>query len=262
MYESIYKALQKIRNKKDRAEAYDAICAYALYNTEPDLNSVSDAVAIAFELTRPVLDSARKKAENGKQGGSKTKANSKQKESKQEQPEREKEKEKENENEKEVEKENENEEEIEKENENENENEEEIEKESLLSLSAGGGDSARAREATESELASIGIKPGEFFGLTGDFVTCVRKTADALFEKYFPNNDPKPWDYRQVSRYCGASGRAELLDYAFEKAAIAGKLYDWRYIDGIMDMLLARGITTEMQARMWDEERPDLDILE
>ena len=240
MYESIYKALQKIRNKKDRAEAYDAICAYALYNTEPDLNSVSDAVAIAFELTRPVLDSARKKAESGKQGGSKTKANSKQKGSEQEQPEREKEEE----NEKEVEK----------------ENEVEIEKESLLSLSAGGGDPARAREATESELASIGIKPGEFFGLTGDFVTCVRKTTEALFAKYFPNNDPKPWDYRQVSRYCGASGRATLLDYAFEKAAIADKLYDWRYIDGIMDRLLSRGITSETQARMWDEERPDLEI--
>ena len=98
MYESIYKSLQRIKNKKDRADAYDAICAYALYNTEPDLNSASDAVAIAFELTRPVLDSARKKAENGKQGGSKQKAKGKQTVS-------EKEKEKENEKEVEVEKE-------------------------------------------------------------------------------------------------------------------------------------------------------------
>ena len=31
MYESIYKALQRIRKKPDRADAYDAICAYALY---------------------------------------------------------------------------------------------------------------------------------------------------------------------------------------------------------------------------------------
>ena len=129
-------------------------------------------------------------------------------------------------------------------------------------FSGGDGDFARAREATESELASIGIKPGEFFGLTGDFVSCVRNTTDALFAKYFPNNDPKPWDYRQVSRYCGASGREALLDYAFEKAAIVDKLYDWRYIDGIMDRLLSRGITTEAQARMWDEERPDLEMLE
>lgn len=91
MYESIFKSLQRIRNKKDRADAYDAICAYALYNEKPDLESVSDAVAIAFELTRPVLDSARKKSENGKQGGSKTKANGKQTASKAKQTETEKE---------------------------------------------------------------------------------------------------------------------------------------------------------------------------
>lgn len=104
MYESIYKSLQRIRNKKDRADAYDAICAYALYNQEPNLETASDAVAIAFELTRPVLDSARKKAESGKQGGSKQKAKCKQTT-----------REKENEGEKEVEGEKENEEEIEKE---------------------------------------------------------------------------------------------------------------------------------------------------
>ena len=98
MYESIYKSLQRIRNKKDRADAYDAICAYALYNTAPNLETASDSVAIAFELTKPVLDSARKKAENGKQGGSKPKANRKQKAS-----EKENEEEKENENENEIE---------------------------------------------------------------------------------------------------------------------------------------------------------------
>lgn len=235
MYESIYKSLQRIRNKKDRADAYDAICAYALYNQEPNLETASDAVAIAFELIRPVLDSARKKAESGKQGGSKPKAKGKQTP-----------REKENEEEKEVE------------GEKENENEEEIEKESLF-LSAG-GESARARAATESELLSIGIKPGEFHGLTADFVEEVRRTTDALFAKWEPPfYDPKPWDYRQVSRYCGSSGRAVLLDYAFEQSGIAGKLGDWRYIDGIMDRLFMRDITTEAQARMWDNDRPDLD---
>lgn len=102
MYESVYKALQKIRKKSDKADAYDMICAYALYNLEPNLDNASDSVAIAFELIRPVLDSARKKAANGKLGGSKPKANGKQSASK---------KEKENEYEKEVE--------IEKEKENE-----------------------------------------------------------------------------------------------------------------------------------------------
>lgn len=81
-YESFYKAISRIKKKADRADAYDIICSYALFQEEPDLDSASDAVAIAFELLRPVLDKAREKAENGKNGGSKPKANAKQSESK------------------------------------------------------------------------------------------------------------------------------------------------------------------------------------
>ena len=106
-YESFYKAISRIKKKADRADAYDIICAYALFQEEPNLDSVSDAVAIAFELLRPVLDKAREKAESGKSGGSKSKANGKQNGSKQEanckqeEDESEKEKEKEKEREKE-----------------------------------------------------------------------------------------------------------------------------------------------------------------
>ena len=235
MYESIYKSLQRIRNKKDRADAYDAICAYALYNQEPNLETASDAVAIAFELIRPVLDSARKKAESGKQGGSKPKAKGKQTP-----------REKENEEEKEVE------------GEKENENEEEIEKESLF-LSAG-GESARARAATDKELLSIGIGPGEYHGITLALVEETRHVTETLYKKYLPGRPLAPYDYKKVFRYCGSSGRAVLLDYAFERATLAGKSGDWRYVDGIMDTLFCRGITTEKQAREWDEQRPDLDI--
>lgn len=123
-------------------------------------------------------------------------------------------------------------------------------------ISDGAAESARARAATESELASIGIKPGEYYGLTADFVETVRQTTITLFDKY-KIGIPQLWDYRQVSRYCGSSGRAALLDYAFEQSGIAGKFGDWRYIDGIMDRLFMRGIETEAQARQWDDERPD-----
>lgn len=243
MYESIYKALQKIRNKKDRADAYDAICAYALYNKEPDLETTSDAVSIAFELTRPVLDSARKKAASGKKGGSKVEANGKQDVSKTEakckQPAREKEKEEEIEKEKEKEK--------------ENENEIEIEKESLF-LSAGGGDT-RARMASEEELSLIGLNPGEYPFVTSETVQSVMDAAAFLFRKYF-SREPTAMDCRMVFT-SSPPGCYELLDYAFESAAIAGKLNDWRYIRGIMDRLAARGIQTPQQAREWDEIRPD-----
>lgn len=81
-YESFFKAVSRIKKKQDRADAYDMICAYALYQEEPNLDTASDAVAIAFELLRPVLDKAKERAESGKKGGSKLEANDKQTESK------------------------------------------------------------------------------------------------------------------------------------------------------------------------------------
>lgn len=110
-YESFFNAISRIKKKQDRADAYDMICAYALYQTEPDLDSVPDAVAIAFDLLRPVLDKAKERAESGKKGGSKPEANAKQTASSPEAPAKlgetpsKKEGEKEKENENEVEKE-------------------------------------------------------------------------------------------------------------------------------------------------------------
>ena len=68
-YDSFYRALSRIRKKADRADAYDAIVAYALLGEEPDLDKLSDAAAIAFEVIRPNLDASRRKAASGKQGG-------------------------------------------------------------------------------------------------------------------------------------------------------------------------------------------------
>lgn len=82
-YSSFFSALSRIKKKTDRADAYDIICAYALDEIEPDLSAVSDSVAIAFELLRPVLDKAGEKAKNGEKGGSKQQANDKQTISKQ-----------------------------------------------------------------------------------------------------------------------------------------------------------------------------------
>ena len=64
-YISFHEALRRIRNKSDRCDAYDAICAYALYGTEPDTEKLRDAAAIAFALIRPTLDSAARKAKGG-----------------------------------------------------------------------------------------------------------------------------------------------------------------------------------------------------
>ena len=129
----------------------------------------------------------------------------------------------------------------------------------IQNSSGAGGESARARAATDEELLSIGIQPGEYLGLTEAYVQEVQQVTYDLFRKYHPQLCPQPWDYRQVSRYCGPANRAHLLDYAFEQAAVAGKLGDWRYIDGIMARLEARNIRTAGEARAFDAERPDLE---
>lgn len=101
-YDSFFRALARIRKKQDRADAYDAICAYALYGTEPDLNQLPDSAAIAFSLIKPNLDASRRKADSGKRGGCAKQIGSKQ-EAKPEHSAGEKENKNKNENENEIE---------------------------------------------------------------------------------------------------------------------------------------------------------------
>lgn len=63
-YESFAKAISRIHSKEDRADAYDALCNYALAGIEPDPESVSDIVMIVFELIKPTMDASKKKAED------------------------------------------------------------------------------------------------------------------------------------------------------------------------------------------------------
>lgn len=79
-YESFFRSISRIKKASDRAAAYDAICAYALYEQEPDLDGMPDAAAVAFEVAKPNLDASRRKASAGKKGGEakQTEANRKQ----------------------------------------------------------------------------------------------------------------------------------------------------------------------------------------
>lgn len=83
-FKSYFTAIRRIKKKADRCDAYDALLDYAFEDILPDLNSLPDAAAIAFELVKPYLDSSKKKAESGSKGGrskqtvSKPEANGKQ----------------------------------------------------------------------------------------------------------------------------------------------------------------------------------------
>lgn len=97
-YRSFWEAIESLP-KKDRLELMEAVCDYGLNGMES--KQLSPTQTAMFLLMKPVLDNGRKKAANGKQGGSKTQANSKQTVSKPKQTASEKEKEKEEEREKE-----------------------------------------------------------------------------------------------------------------------------------------------------------------
>src|SRR5699024_2702648 len=75
-YESFYRAAKRIKDPTARVAVYDAICEYALYGKEPDVDVLSEMAAIAFELIKPNLDASRKKAESGKLGGRKKQSES------------------------------------------------------------------------------------------------------------------------------------------------------------------------------------------
>lgn len=79
-YRSYWQALSTLP-KKDRLAAYEAIVNYALNGIEPQLTG---SAATAFILIRPTLDTAKRRAETGRAGGSKTKAKAKQNESEKE----------------------------------------------------------------------------------------------------------------------------------------------------------------------------------
>lgn len=68
-YISFAKAAERIKKVADRCAFYDTIKDYALYGKEPDMDQLPDAVAVAFELVRPNLDSSKRKSEAGKSGG-------------------------------------------------------------------------------------------------------------------------------------------------------------------------------------------------
>ena len=97
-YASFWDAIGSLP-KRDQLPIFRAVISYGLSGYHNEVLSPSQKAF--FALMQPVLDSSRKKAKSGKDGGSKPKANAKQSESKTEKAESEKEKEVENEKEKE-----------------------------------------------------------------------------------------------------------------------------------------------------------------
>ena len=74
-YYSFYDVISCIEEPREQAEAYDALCRYALMGVKPDFENLSLGAKMAVKAFMPTLDASRKKAQNGSLGGSKPKAN-------------------------------------------------------------------------------------------------------------------------------------------------------------------------------------------
>lgn len=136
-----------------------------------------------------------------------------------------------------------------------------------INISGDDGDNARAKAASEKELGMIGLKPGEFCGVTSDHVARIKQITWNLFSNYSSRRCINA-DCRRVFEYITRNDMRTntqvisedalgLLRYAFETAHNAGNAGNWNYIDGVMSRLSSRDIETEDQAREWDENRPD-----
>ena len=58
----IYESIEKLPTNKEKLQAYQLICDYALTQKEPDLEAVKQGAATVFRISRPILDTAHKRA--------------------------------------------------------------------------------------------------------------------------------------------------------------------------------------------------------
>ena len=62
-YDSFMESIEKLPTNKEKLQAYQMICHYALEGIEPDLSTKKPTAATVFRIARPVLEAARKRAE-------------------------------------------------------------------------------------------------------------------------------------------------------------------------------------------------------
>lgn len=235
-YVSFWEAINNLA-KKDQLAVIRATIEYGLFGEHNE--SLTASQKAFFALIKPTLDNSRKKASSGKQGGSKSKAKHNQTET-------------EGEGEYEAE--------------YKGEAEYEAENECLIDLSGGGGET---REAPEQRLALIGLQPGEYLPhVTEEAVSSVLSLSYQLIPS--SGRAPTPTDRRNIftaafrhsdGKWKADNDALDLLRYAWDEAATAGKPGVWSYVNGILTRLADRRITTLKEAREFDETRPDKEEL-
>ena len=61
-YASFYESIQSMSTQKEKLQAYETICDYALNGKLPDPREIKPSILAAFSIIKPVLEASRKRA--------------------------------------------------------------------------------------------------------------------------------------------------------------------------------------------------------
>ena len=61
-YRSFWESIEKLPTNKEKLQAYQLICGFALNGVEPELEGKKLTAATVFRVIRPVLETAHKRA--------------------------------------------------------------------------------------------------------------------------------------------------------------------------------------------------------
>ena len=62
-YRSFWESIENLPTNKEKLQAFQLLCDYALNQTEPDLKTKKPSAATVFQVARPILDTAHQRAE-------------------------------------------------------------------------------------------------------------------------------------------------------------------------------------------------------
>ncbi len=62
-YRSFWEAIENLPTNKEKLQAFEILCDYALNETEPELSAVKPSVATVFKIARPILERAHQRAQ-------------------------------------------------------------------------------------------------------------------------------------------------------------------------------------------------------
>ena len=61
-YRSFWESIEKLPTNKEKLQAYQLICRFAITGDEPELNGIKPTAATVFRIARPILETAHKRA--------------------------------------------------------------------------------------------------------------------------------------------------------------------------------------------------------